>query len=34
VQLLAEAGLDVTKADFWQGGYDIIDGMVRRLEAL
>jgi len=34
VQLLAEAGLDVTKAEFWQGGYDIIDGMVRRLEAL
>jgi len=34
VQLLAEAGLDVTKAEFWQGGYDIIDGMVSRLENL
>lgn len=34
VQLLAEAGLDVTKAEFWQGGYDIIDSMVKRLEAL
>ncbi|NMC16230.1 MAG: M3 family oligoendopeptidase [Chloroflexi bacterium] len=34
VELLAEAGLDVTKAEFWQGGYDIIDGMVKRLEAL
>jgi len=34
VELLAEVGLDVTKAEFWQGGYDIIDGMVKRLEAL
>ena len=34
VELLAEAGLDVTKAEFWQGGYDIIAGMVKRLEAL
>ncbi len=34
VELLAEAGLDVTKAEFWQGGYDIINGMVKRLEAL
>ncbi|HPS32308.1 MAG TPA: M3 family oligoendopeptidase [Anaerolineaceae bacterium] len=34
VQLLAEASLDVTKAEFWQGGYDIIDGMVSRLENL
>jgi oligoendopeptidase, pepF/M3 family len=33
VELLAEAGLDVTKAEFWQGGYDIINGMVKRLEA-
>ena len=32
IPLLAEAGLDVTKAEFWQGGFDVIDGMVKRLE--
>ena len=34
VKLLAEAGIDVTQAEFWQGGYDIIAGMVTRLESL
>ncbi len=34
IPLLAEAGLDVTKAEFWQGGFDVIDGMVKRLENL
>jgi oligoendopeptidase F len=34
IALLAEAGLDVTKPEFWQGGYDVIDSMVRRLEML
>lgn len=34
IALLAEAGLDVTKPEFWQGGYDVIDSMVRRLENL
>ncbi len=34
VKLLAEAGIDVTQAEFWQGGYDIIAGMVSRLESL
>ena len=34
VKLLAEAGIDVTQAEFWQGGYDIIAGMVSRLENL
>jgi oligoendopeptidase F len=32
--LLANAGIDVTKAEFWQGGYDVIDEMVTRLEEL
>lgn len=34
VKLLADAGIDVTRAAFWQGGYDIISGMVSRLENL
>ncbi len=34
IALLAEAGLDVTKPEFWQGGYDVINEMVNRLEAL
>ena len=34
VDLLAKAGIDVTQAEFWQGGYDVIDEMVTALEAL
>ena len=34
IPLLAEAGMDVTKAEFWQGGFDVIEGMVNRLEEL
>jgi len=33
VKLLAEVGIDVTQAEFWQSGYDIIAGMVSRLES-
>ena len=34
IALLAESGMDVTKPEFWQGGFDVIDGMVKRLESL
>lgn len=34
VALLANAGIDVTTAEFWQGGYDVIDDMVTKLENL
>ena len=34
VDLLGKAGIDVTTAEFWQGGYDVIDEMVTRLEGL
>ncbi len=34
IPLLAEAGMDVTKAEFWQGGFDVIEGMVEKLESL
>ncbi|MEA3351970.1 MAG: M3 family oligoendopeptidase [Chloroflexota bacterium] len=32
--ICAEAGLDITKAEFWQGGFDVIKGMVEELEAI
>ncbi len=34
IALLAESGMDVTKPEFWQGGFDVIDGMVKKLESL
>ncbi len=34
VELLAQAGIDVTTAEFWQGGYDVINEMVTELEKL
>ena len=33
-QVLSEAGVDITAASFWQGGFDIINGMIDELEAL
>ncbi len=34
VAICAEAGLDITKAEFWQGGFDVIKAMVDQLEAI
>jgi oligoendopeptidase F len=34
VELLGRAGIDVTRAEFWQGGFDVIGEMVTALEAL
>lgn len=34
VELLADAGIDVSKPEFWQGGFDVISGLVSKLEAL
>lgn len=34
VKLLKNAGVDVTTAEFWQGGYDVVDEMVAQLEKL
>ena len=34
IELLSKAGIDVTTAEFWQGGYDVIAEMVTRLESL
>lgn len=33
-QVLSEAGVDITAASFWQGGFDIINGMIDELESL
>jgi oligoendopeptidase F len=32
--LLRKAGIDVATAEFWQGGYDVIEEMVTTLENL
>ena len=32
--ILSEAGIDMTSADFWQGGFDVIRGMVEQLAGL
>jgi oligoendopeptidase F len=32
--ICAEAGLDISKPEFWQGGFDVIKGLVEELEAI
>ena len=32
-RILGEAGIDIRDAKFWQGGFDVVDGLVRQLEA-
>jgi len=34
VQILSDAGFDVRQAAFWQGGFNVVDGLVRQLEDL
>ncbi len=34
VRLLANAGIDVYDPAFWQGGFDVLNGLVDRLEAI
>ena len=33
-QVLSEAGIDMRRAEFWQGGFDVIRGMVEKLESI
>jgi len=33
-RILAEAGIDIHSADFWQGGFDVIRHLVEQLEAI
>jgi oligoendopeptidase F len=34
VEILEEAGIDVASPAFWQGGFDVIEDMIRQLEAV
>ncbi len=34
VKILAEAGIDIYDPAFWQGGYDVVSGLIDQLEAL
>jgi oligoendopeptidase F len=34
IALLTEAGIDVSRPEFWQGGFDVLNGLVSQLEAL
>jgi oligoendopeptidase F len=33
-KILADAGIDISQASFWQGGFDVIADQVAQLEAL
>jgi oligoendopeptidase F len=33
-KILGDAGIDIRSAKFWQGGFDVLDGLVRQLENL
>ncbi len=33
-RILTEAGVDIHSADFWQGGFDVIQGLIEQLEAI
>ena len=33
-KVLQEAGFDIASAEFWQGGYDVLRGMIDELEQL
>jgi oligoendopeptidase F len=34
VQILSEAGVDVYQSSFWQGGFDVVEGLIGQLENL
>jgi oligoendopeptidase F len=34
VELLSEAGVDISQPAFWQGGFDVIDALVHQLEEI
>jgi oligoendopeptidase F len=33
-KVLADAGVDIRQPAFWQGGFDVVDGLVRQLEKM
>jgi oligoendopeptidase F len=34
VKVLQEAGFDAASPEFWQGGYDVLSGMINALKEL
>ena len=34
MDILSESGIDIRQASFWQGGFDVVEGLVRQLEEL
>jgi oligoendopeptidase F len=34
IEILRKAGIDVTRAEFWQGGFDVLEGMLQKLQAI
>jgi len=32
--ILSQAGIDIHSAEFWQGGFDVVRGMIEQLEAI
>jgi oligoendopeptidase F len=34
VRILGDAGIDIYRAGFWQGGFDVIDGLIKKLESI
>jgi oligoendopeptidase F len=34
MDVLSESGIDIRQASFWQGGFDVVAGLVRQLEEL
>jgi oligoendopeptidase F len=34
MKILAEAGLDISSPDFWQGGFDVLENMIAELDRL
>ena len=33
-RILEEAGIDIHKTEFWQGGYDVLSNLIDQLEAM
>jgi oligoendopeptidase F len=33
-EILKEAGIDMRQASFWQGGFDVINGLISELEKI
>ena len=34
MEILSDAGIDISQGVFWQGGFDVVDGLVNQLEEL